>query len=127
METERMKLGKMGEEIACGYLTDHGHTIVEKNWRSGHLEVDIISIDREGLHFVEVKSRVAPVTASPEENVDGRKQAKLIRAAQRYLHSSEKMNKFSDIDVFFDIISVIFEGEKADVTFFPKAYVPIYL
>ncbi len=127
METERMKIGKMGEELACGYLADHGHTIVERNWRSGHLEMDIVSIDREGLHFVEVKSRVAPVAASPEENVDGRKQAKLIRAAQRYLHSSEKMNKFSDIDVYFDIISVIFEGEKAEVTYFPKAYVPLYL
>lgn len=127
MDTARMKLGKMGEDLACEFLIGQGHTIVERNWRSGHLEVDIISLDSEGLHFNEVKSRVAPVAASPEENVRADKQQKIVRAAQCYLRSDEKMNKFSNIDVYFDVISVIFEGEKADVTYFPKAYIPFYL
>ena len=127
MKTARMTIGKMGEDLACEFLVGLGHTIVERNWRSGHLEVDIISLDREGLHFNEVKSRVAPVAASPEENVTAVKQRKLARAAQYYLHSAEKMNKFSNIDVYFDVISVIFEGEKAGVTYFPKAYIPLYL
>lgn len=122
-----MKLGKMGEDLACEYLVNLGHTIVERNWRSGHYEIDIISTEGGTLHFVEVKSRVAPVSAAPEENVGFRKQQKLVRAAQLYLHSDTKKEKISDLEIDFDIISVIFEGEKTDITFFPKAYIPFYL
>lgn len=121
-----MKLGKMGEDLACEYLVNLGHTIVERNWRSGHYEIDIISVEGGVLHFVEVKSRVAPVSAAPEENVGFRKQQKLVHAAQLYLHSDTKKEKLSDLEIDFDIISVIFEGERTDITFFPKAYIPIY-
>lgn len=126
METARMRVGKMGEDLACEYLERLGHTIVERNWRSGHYELDIISLDKEGIHFVEVKSRVAPVAAAPEENVGYAKQRKLVRAAQLYLHSGRKKEKLDVADSYFDIISVIFEGEKTDITYFPKAYVPLY-
>ena len=61
--------GKKGEEIVCRWLTDHGHTILERNWRYGHLEIDIISYDRSGIHFVEVKSRKTPFEAEPQDCV----------------------------------------------------------
>lgn len=69
-----MSLGRRGEDVACGFLSGKGHTIVERNYRSGHLEIDIITLDKDGVHFVEVKSRVAPVAVSPEENVTAAKQ-----------------------------------------------------
>ena len=53
----RRQLGKAGEYVACGFLRSMGHIILERNWRSGHLEIDIISLDRDGIHFVEVKTR----------------------------------------------------------------------
>ena len=54
---KRQKLGQVGEELACRYLTEIGHTVIERNWRSGHLEIDVISISPDGIHFVEVKTR----------------------------------------------------------------------
>ena len=87
--TPRMELGKRGEDVACEFLTGKGHTIVQRNFRSGHLEIDIISLDRNGVHFVEVKSRVAPVMVSPEENVTASKQRKVADAALRYLHTAK--------------------------------------
>lgn len=125
METSRMKIGRMAESLACEYLVRHGHTIVERNWRSGHLEIDIISLDGAGLHFVEVKSRVAPAAAGPEENVGYFKQRKIVAAATRFLHSDEKRSLLARHEVFFDVFSVIFEGEKAEVNWFPQAYIPI--
>lgn len=125
METSRMKTGRKGEEIACAYLMRHGHTVVDRNWRSGHLEIDIVTVDPAGLHFVEVKSRVAPAPAAPEENVGYRKQRKIVAAAKRYLHSEEKMLHFGQMEVFFDVFSVIFEGEKVEEKYFPQAYIPI--
>lgn len=46
-------LGRHGEDETCQYLIDHGHTILERNWRYGHLEIDIISLAGDGIHFVE--------------------------------------------------------------------------
>ena len=127
MESARMKLGKMGEDKACEYLEGIGHTILERNWRCGHLETDIVSMAPDGVHFVEVKSRVAPVSAEPEENVGYAKQRKLTAGALKYLHSKENNRKFTDAEVFFDVISLIFEGEKIDVRYFPQAFIPLYL
>ena len=126
-DIRRKTLGRKGEDIACDLLSGMGFEILERNWRSSHKEIDIICRDGADLRFVEVKSRVAPVSAAPEENVGFRKQQKLVRAAQLYLHSDTKKEKISDLEIDFDIISVIFEGEKTDITFFPKAYIPFYL
>ena len=125
METSRMKIGRMAEDLACGYLERNGHTVVARNWRSGHLEVDIVSTDAAGIHFVEVKSRVAPVQAGPEENVGYRKQKRLAAAARAYLHSAENKPHLDQKEVFFDVFSVIFEGEKVETKYYPQAYIPI--
>ena len=123
METSRKTLGNLGEEMACGYMTAHGHTIIDRNWRYGHLEVDIISTDRQGLHFVEVKSRVAPVSAAPEDNVTLRKQQRLVRAAQAYLHE----HCFGDLEVTFDVVSVVFDGASTQIEYYNQAFIPIYI
>ena len=43
--TARMLLGRRGEDVACEFLEELGHQIVRRNYRSGHLEIDIISTD----------------------------------------------------------------------------------
>ena len=125
METSRMKIGRMAEDLACDYLIKRGHTILSRNWRSGHLELDVISLDPAGIHFVEVKARVAPAQAGPEENVGIIKQKKIAAAARSYLHSAEKRSLSDKNEVFFDIFSVIFEGEKVETQWFPQAFIPI--
>ena len=123
METSRKRLGNLGEDLACDYLTGIGHTILERNWRSGHLEIDIISMDSSGLHFVEVKSRTAPVSADPEENVTRDKQRKITDAALKYLKSGH----FGDKEVFFDIVAVVFNKDITDITYYKQAYIPTYV
>lgn len=125
MKTARMELGARGEEEACKYLEERGHTVLARNWRHSHLEVDIISLDRSGVHFVEVKTRMAPVSAEPEENVTYAKQRKITAAANAFLHG-KRMTGFGDVEVFFDVVSVIFAGEKVEITYFPQAYLPMY-
>lgn len=120
-----MRIGRMAEDLACGYLERNGHKVVARNWRCGHLEVDIVSTDASGIHFVEVKSRVAPVQAGPEENVGYRKQKRLAAAARAYLHSAENKPLLAQKEVFFDVFSVIFEGEKVETKYYPQAYIPI--
>ena len=125
--TPRMALGKMGEDVACGFLSGNGHTIIERNFRTGHLEIDIISLDRNGVHFVEVKSRMAPVAVSPEENVTAAKQKKVAEAASRYLRMSKDKRISGDLEVNFDVVAVTFDGGKEIVEWFPNAFYPMYL
>ena len=122
METPRKRLGTLGEDLACDYLQGQGHVILDRNWRASHLEIDIISQDPEGLHFVEVKSRTAPVQAAPEENVTYRKQKRLASAALSYLHA----RNFGELDVYFDIVSVVFDGDKTTLEYYKQAFIPIY-
>ena len=122
MEVKRRKaLGRLGEEMACDFLRSRGHRILERNWRGSHLEVDVISEAPDGLHFVEVKSRL-DAEAAPEEKVDARKQRRISAAALKYLNESG-----SDREVFFDVVSVVFDGSKTMVKYFPQAWIPMYL
>jgi putative endonuclease len=121
MQTKgKRAFGQLGEEKASAYLESRGHRILARNWRGSHLEVDIISEASDGLHFVEVKTRL-DADAAPEEKVDARKQARISAAALKYLKESG-----SDREVFFDVISVTFAGDEMQVKFFPQAWIPMY-
>ena len=128
MKTDRPTVGRRGEEEASSYLARLGHRILARNWRSGHLELDIITLLGSELHFVEVKSRVAPVMAEPERNVGRTKQRRMVAAAQAFLHGDDRKDLPADLEIFFDVMSVVFYGTGAefDIEYYPKAFVPLY-
>lgn len=109
----------------CEYLMAHGHSIIERNWRKGHLEIDIITLAPDGIHFVEVKSRTAPVTADPEDNVGWLKQRRVAAAAQGYLNDKDD-STLTGLEAWLDVASVIFDGSDTSISYYPAAYMPIY-
>ncbi len=120
----RIALGKKGEYETCQYLMAHGHTILERNWRAGHLEIDIISLARDGIHFVEVKSRVAPLQGEPQDAVGAMKQRRIAQAANRYIALEAKHIR-SDTEVWFDVAAVVYDRGGSTLNYFPAAYTPI--
>lgn len=122
MERQQGKaaLGRLGEDLACEYLRSRGHRILARNWRSSHLEIDLITRAPDGLHFAEVKSRTAPVSADPQDNVGPAKQKKITVAARRFLRDFGE-----DLEVWFDVVSVVFDGPTADIEYYPGAWLPI--
>lgn len=123
---KRQELGQLGEELACRFLTERGHTILERNWRSGHLEIDIISASSAGIHFVEVKTRKENIQAPPQENVDWAKQRRITKAAAGFLKSG-RGQQLGGQDCQFDIIAVTLSDKTERIEYFPQAYIPIYL
>ena len=122
METKGTRaLGRLGEDKACAFLEARGHRIVARNWRGSHLEVDIISEAPDGLHFVEVKTRL-DADAAPQEKVNALKQRRISAAALKYLNETG-----SDREVFFDVVSVTISGDESTVNYFPRAWIPMYL
>ena len=128
MKTDRSTVGRKGEEEACQYLSRLGHKVLARNWRGGHLELDIITLIGQELHVVEVKSRTAPVMAEPQRNVGRDKQRRMVAAAKSFLHSDERKNLPADLEVFFDVMSVVFYGAGADydIEYYPQAFIPLY-
>ena len=117
-------VGKSGEDVACAWLEARGHRVLERNWRGGHCEIDIITADRQGLHFVEVKSRKAPVAADPLVNVTPAKQKHMVQAALKYLHSARRA--YANAEVCFDVVTVVFYRDNTEIEYYPQAFIPIY-
>ena len=109
--------------MACDFLLSRGHHILDRNWRAGHLELDIVSEASDGLHFVEVKARTAPVTTSAADQVNSVKQKRISAAALQYLNKKHLGGR----EVFFDIVSVLFNGPETVVRYFPQAWIPLYV
>lgn len=120
-------VGEEGERIAALYLEGLGQRIIYRNWRAAHKEIDIISLQDKVLHIVEVKSVTAHLE-DPVLKVDGRKQKNLTEAAKAFLNSEHRENLPHDLEVNFDVVSIVFdENDSATVRYYPQAYIPIYV
>lgn len=120
-------IGRRGEEEACSFLIGEGHRIVYRNWRSGHLEVDIISLKDKTLHFVEVKTRSGNATVAPETKVDAVKQMRLVHAARAFLNAGARARLPAGLEVQFDVVAVVFGRPAPVVSYYPRAFLPIYI
>lgn len=101
-------LGQKGEKAAAAFLARRGFDIIERNWRCGAGEVDIIATEDESLHFVEVKTRSNCDKGFPAEAVDASKRERYEKIACCYLRTYEP----TDIPVCFDIVSIVATGEN---------------
>lgn len=103
----RRKIGKIGEELAIEFLESHGCQLMEKNFRSGRGEIDIIAIKEGLLLFVEVKTRTSLRHGSPEDKVRWYQQQKIKDTAQRYMS-----NCYWEGQIRFDVIMVYLDGSR---------------
>ena len=67
------ELGKWGEDLATDFLEKKGYEIIERDWKSGHIDLDIIAQEGTTLVVVEVKTRRNRLYGDPEEAVDYKK------------------------------------------------------
>lgn len=81
------EIGNAGESLACKVLTDAGLVILERNWRAGHLEADIVAFDPAvGTTVIcEVKTRRSRVAGAPVEAVDHKKMVHLRALASEWI------------------------------------------
>ena len=106
-------VGKSGEDAGCAWLEARGHRVLERNWRMGHLEVDLIAENKKEIVFAEVKARTSTFgDIKPEEFVDENKKRRMVAAGNAYakFHKAEKILRF-------DIIGVLVNPETGEVTY----------
>ncbi|MBQ8501675.1 MAG: YraN family protein [Bacteroides sp.] len=113
------RLGKAGEEAATAYLEREGYIIRDRNWRRGHLELDIVAAKDGELVVVEVKTRTNTLYQEPYEAVDEQKIRHIVRAADAYI----KVHNL-DADVRFDIITAVGEEGNFRIEHIEEAFYP---
>lgn len=113
---DRRKLlqGQKFERLAAHYFTQHGFEIIERNWRAGHKEIDLITRRGNLVVFVEVKSTYSGQFGHPAERIDDKKIKNLSDAARQYLIAKE----ISNVDLRFDVITFV----NGRLEHFPDAF-----
>ena len=81
----RRALGVYGEAYAAQHLVEQGMVLLDRNWRCGAGEIDLVLRDDRVLVVCEVKTRSSTAFGSPLEGVTTRKAARLRRLAARWL------------------------------------------
>lgn len=81
------ELGKRGEDRAVNYLTERGYLVLDRNWRLGHLELDIVCRKDNLLIIAEVKTRLVS-EVRPGELLGFRKRKYLRQAANAYIRKN---------------------------------------
>ena len=98
-----LAFGRAGEDRAASWYAGAGYRVLERNWRCGRGEVDLLCA-RAGLLVVcEVKSRRHARHGFPAEAVTPAKQRRLRRLAAAY--ATDSAIHFTGIR--FDVVSVL--------------------
>lgn len=93
--------GRSGEDLATAYLQGKGYTILDRNWFSGHRELDIVAMKDDCLIVVEVKTRCTAIFGRPEQMVTEAKIRRTVMAADAYV----RFHRY-DLPVRFDVIAI---------------------
>ncbi|MCL5438970.1 MAG: YraN family protein [Patescibacteria group bacterium] len=88
----------LGEDLAAKHLIKNGYKIVERNFRKGYGELDIIAIDKNVLVFIEVKTRKSMNFGGPFEAITPYKLRTLVKTAEYYKWSHKNLPDQMRID-----------------------------
>ena len=115
---ERQEFGLQGERVAERWLRHRGWRVIQRRFRSGHRDIDLIA-ERDGLvAFVEVKARAGLGFGGPIEAVNWRKRMELIRSASTWIDRNGRPGEHYR----FDVIGVLIEGEKVRIRHVADAF-----
>jgi putative endonuclease len=118
MSAARQAFGEVGERIAERWLRRKGWRIVQRRFRNGRRDIDLVA-ERDGLvAFVEVKARRGVEFGHPVEAVNWRKQRDLTRSAHIWIERHGRPD-----DAFrFDVIGVLVDGRAVRVRHVENAF-----
>lgn len=118
--SSKSELAKKGEELACEHLSAKGYTIVQRNYRTGQGELDIIARHNNFIVIVEVKTRESAYLTDPLQLVPITKQRQVIRMANTYLKNLSTLEQAR-----FDIVIVVHNASYTKVEHIEDAFYPM--
>ena len=118
MSAARQAFGALGERIAERWLRRRGWRVMQRRFRNGRRDIDLV-IEREGtVAFVEVKARRGPEFGGPVQAVNWRKRRELQRSAKVWIDRNGR-----DADTYrFDVVGVLVDGADVRVCHVENAF-----
>ena len=119
--TFKKAVGNRGESLAAKYLEEKGYKILERNFRSGRNEIDIVAEDGDSIVFVEVKttsSDRAEKMRLPCTAVDKNKKQRIIECARDYIMK----HRVSTDGYRFDVIEVYLNRDTPEINHIENAF-----
>jgi putative endonuclease len=95
--------GQQAEAWAERHLCEQGLRVLARNWRCREGELDLVMLDGDTVVFVEVRYRLHCQWGGALGSIDARKQARITRAAERYLM---QVPAWGDHPCRFDIVAI---------------------
>ena len=118
MSAARQAFGELGERIAERWLRRTGWRVLQRRFRSGHRDIDLV-VEREGtIAFVEVKARRGDRFGQPVEAVNWRKQKELTKSAQVWI---DRHGRAED-SYRFDVVGVLMTGDRVRIRHVEHAF-----
>ena len=99
MTERRRALGAEGEALAAAFLARAGYRIAARNVRAAGVELDLVATRGGQVVIVEVKTRHSRRLGAPEEAVDARKRARLVRGGLAWLRENRPRARRLRFDV----------------------------
>ena len=121
-QTNAQALGALGERIAARWLMREGWEVVDRRWRSGRRDLDLVAVRENIVAFVEVKTRRSTWSGGPVEAVNWRKQRELTRSAQAWLDQRGTLVAPAGATFRFDIVGVVASRDKVGVRHVASAF-----
>jgi putative endonuclease len=115
------EIGDRGEALAAAFLEDAGYRVLERNYRFGHNEVDLVCLDpRKGgeIVFVEVKTRSGTGFGPPEASVTEEKRAALTEVSRAYLHERQ----LEGAPARFDVVGILLTDGEPEIEHHENAF-----
>lgn len=107
-----IQTGRLGEQIACRYLSSKEYSIIERNFRTRYGEVDIIAKKDNKIIFVEVKTRVGTLAGQPYEAITFNKIKHFTRTAELYV----LQKKLQSYKLSVHAVSVVLKADQSVLT-----------
>ena len=118
MSAARQAFGELGERVAERWLRRQGWRVMQRRFRNGHRDIDLV-VERAGVvAFVEVKARRGDRFGTPVEAVHWRKQRELARSAAVWIDR----HGLPDENYRFDVVGVLMAGEHVRVRHVENAF-----
>lgn len=101
--SQNKPVGDRGERMAAEHLEAAGWSILARNFRVGHREIDLVARRGEVVAFVEVKTRAGLGYGHPLEAITARKRREIQQVAAVWL---ERHGKPGDV-YRYDAVAVL--------------------
>jgi putative endonuclease len=111
-------LGERGEDIAAKWAVHKGWTVLDRRYRLGHRDIDLILRRGSTVAFVEVKTRRSESFGGPISAVGRAKRRSLSRAALAWIDR----HGIQGVEYRFDVIGVLVQGELIRVAHVENAF-----